>query len=65
LTDRARALNRYRFCEDAVVFHNHPTLKRAEWDKDYLNCFSHETQLHDLNLYRLRKANNWKTPELN
>ena len=59
LTDRAKALGRYVFAEDARLTHDHPILNPDADDADYRRVYLPMNYTHDLRLYRRRKRNKW------
>jgi hypothetical protein len=62
LTERCREINRYIWCEEAKIIHDHPMLKNktlagTDYEKPYLR----NNYYHDLRLFKRRKANGWKS----
>ncbi len=55
LTDIARENERYVFCEDAIVIHDHPFFTGQAEDADYLRVYSAEFKKHDRATYIKRK----------
>jgi len=60
LMDRCVALGRYKFSERAFVYHDHVISDAANDDSDYRRIYSTDYMMHDMMLYRKRRANNWK-----
>jgi hypothetical protein len=59
LMDRCAEIGRYKFCDDAMIFHDHPLGNPKADDKDYQRVYSNEFYIHDLQLYRKRRSTNW------
>jgi len=55
LTDIAKELGKFVFCEEAVLTHNHPIFGTAKVDDDYNRVYSKEYKKHDLGTYCRRK----------
>ena len=56
---KLKSLN-YKFCEDSLIFHDHPLADKKSDDKDYQRVYSNKYYVHDMQLYRKRRASNWK-----
>ena len=61
LTERAKAIGRYRWAKKAIIKHEHPLVFKDKglMDADYARVYSDEYQRHDRELYERRKANGW------
>lgn len=56
LRDIAKGLNRYVYCEKAMVKHDHPALTgEPTSDPDYVRVYNPEVKLRDMQLYYERK----------
>jgi len=55
LTDKAKALGRYIYADDARIKHNHPFKEDLPLDADYERIYSNPVQLHDRKLYLTRR----------
>jgi hypothetical protein len=62
LQDRCEDLGRYRMSETARLIHDHPVNNRTPTDPDYRRVYGSANYIHDLLLYRKRKAHGWTTP---
>ena len=54
LQTRAMEIGRYRWCEKAVVLHDHPLINGAAYDEDYKRVYSQEYLRHDAELFQKR-----------
>lgn len=60
LYERAKAIGRYKWAEDAVVLHHHPMLNPSiATDEHYQRAYDQVKALEDHKLFERRKANNW------
>lgn len=59
LMDRAMAIGKYKFCEDAFVYHDHVITDPKKDDEHYRRVYSNKYYIHDLMLYRRRRASAW------
>ena len=55
LRDIALDLDRWAFADDAIIEHNHPIVKKGEWDGGYKKAYSEKAQKHDKKTYWKRK----------
>ena len=56
LKDNAAKLNRYGYCTDSVVLHDHPMFTGEQTnDKDYIRVYSEKVKGKDRDLYYTRK----------
>lgn len=61
LTERCREINRYLWCEDAKIIHDHPILEgKTTMGTDYEKPYLPNNYYHDLRLFKRRKASGWK-----
>jgi hypothetical protein len=61
LTDRVKEIDRFYFCRLSFILHDHPIALRNNTDDDYNWAYSKKNYIHDMLLYRRRRANNWTT----
>jgi hypothetical protein len=59
LMQRVKAMGRYTFCESSMVFHEHVLLDKKFDDADYQRVYSNAVYVHDLVLFRRRRATGW------
>jgi len=58
LHDKVKELDKYVYCKEAMVKHNHPALTKTPTDdKDYLRVYSPQVKWRDASLYYSRKYN--------
>lgn len=60
LTERAEALGRYVWAEEAKVFHDHPLFTGEKMDADYTRVYSDRVKARDLSVYYQRKRKGWQ-----
>ena len=60
LTDRCRALGKWRWAEEAVVVHDHPIVQGKPLLGDYARVYNRNMMIKDLQLYTIRRRKEFK-----